>query len=57
MPDEPDLAALEAERARLYADLGGVGDFRKGTLSSVFRRCGKPNCRSRASGVTGRSTT
>lgn len=45
MPDELDLAGLEAERARLYADLSGVGDFRKGTLSAVFRKCGKANCR------------
>jgi hypothetical protein len=42
---EPDLAGLEAERARLYAELSGVGDFRRGTLSAVFRKCGKPNCR------------
>src|ERR1700688_3921355 len=45
MPDEPDLAGLGAERAWLYADLSGVGDSRKGTLSAVFRKCGKPNCR------------
>lgn len=45
MADEPDLAGLEAERARLYAELSGVGDFRRGTLSAVFRKCGKPNCR------------
>jgi hypothetical protein len=44
VPDEPDLAALEAERARLYANLSQVGDFRRGTLSAVFRKCGKPNC-------------
>jgi len=43
--DEPDLTVLEAERARLYAELSGVGDFRRGTLSPVFRKCGKPNCR------------
>jgi uncharacterized protein DUF6788 len=43
--NEPDLAGLEAERARLYAELSGVGDFRRGTLSAVFRKCGKPNCR------------
>jgi hypothetical protein len=42
---EPDLTGLEAERARLYAELSGVGDFRRGTLSAVFRKCGKPNCR------------
>jgi hypothetical protein len=45
MPDDPDLAGLEAERARLYADLSQVGDFRRGALSAVFRKCGKPNCR------------
>lgn len=44
MPDEPDLAAMEAERVRLYADLSGVGDFRRGALSAVFRKCGKPGC-------------
>jgi hypothetical protein len=45
VPDEAELAALEAERARLYAGLSQVGDFRRGRLSAVFRRCGKPNCR------------
>jgi hypothetical protein len=44
VPEEPDLAALEAERARLYADLSQVGDFRRGTLNAVRRKCGKPNC-------------
>jgi hypothetical protein len=42
--DEADLAGLEAERARLYAELSGVGDFRRGRLSAVFRKCGKPGC-------------
>jgi hypothetical protein len=50
---EPDLAGLEAERARLYAELGGVGDFRRGTLRAVFRRCGKPNCRCARPGERG----
>jgi hypothetical protein len=51
--DEPDLAGLEAERARLYAELSGVGDFRRGTLNAVFRRCGKPNCRCARPGERG----
>jgi hypothetical protein len=42
---ELNLAGLEAERARLYAELSGVGDFRRGTLSAAFRKCGKANCR------------
>ena len=44
MPDQPDLAGLEAERARLYADLSQVRDFRRGALNAVRRKCGKSNC-------------
>ena len=53
MADEPGLAGLEAERARLYAELSGVGDFRRGALSAVFRKCGKPNCRCARPGERG----
>ena len=53
MADEAGLAGLEAERARLYAELSGVGDFRRGTLSAVFRKCGKPNCRCARPGERG----
>ena len=53
MADELDLAGLEAERARLYAELSGVGDFRRGTLSAVFRKCGKPDCRCARPGERG----
>ncbi|MGH3158657.1 MAG: DUF6788 family protein [Streptosporangiaceae bacterium] len=53
MPDEPDLAALEARRARLYADLSQVGDFRRGALNAVRRKCGKPNCACAAPGHPG----
>jgi hypothetical protein len=41
---EPSLPELEAERDRLYAQLGDVGDFRRGSVSENWRRCGKPNC-------------
>jgi hypothetical protein len=41
---EPSLAELEAERERLYAQLSAVGDFRRGSVSENWRRCGKPNC-------------
>jgi hypothetical protein len=45
MPDDStDLAALEQERSRLHAALEAVGDFRRGSLSEVRRKCGKPNC-------------
>ena len=35
---------LEAERERLYAQLAAVGDFRRGSVSENYRKCGKPNC-------------
>jgi hypothetical protein len=40
----PSLPELEAERDRLYAQLSAVGDFRRGSVSENYRRCGKLNC-------------
>ncbi len=45
VPDDPDeLAELERRREELYRELGQVGDFRRGSLNEVRRKCGKPNC-------------
>ena len=45
MPDLPDeLGGLERRRADLYEQLSQVGDFRRGTLRAVRRKCGRPNC-------------
>jgi hypothetical protein len=45
MPDEAaDIAGLERQRAGLYEELSQVGDFRRGSLNEVWRRCGKANC-------------
>lgn len=41
---EPSLPELEAERDRLYAQLSMVGDFRRGSVTENWRKCGKPNC-------------
>ena len=41
---EPSLPELEDQRARLYAELAAVGDFRRGSISENYRRFGKPNC-------------
>jgi hypothetical protein len=41
---EPSLPELETERDRLYAQLSGVGDFRRGSVTENYRKCGKPNC-------------
>jgi hypothetical protein len=38
------LEALEARREKLYQQLRDLGDFRRGTISVNFRRCGKANC-------------
>lgn len=35
---------LEARRSRLYEQLAEVGDFRRGSVSENWRRCGKGNC-------------
>ena len=55
MPDgeADELAALEARRAELYAQLSEVGDFRRGSLNAVYRKCGKPNCACAAPGHPG----
>jgi hypothetical protein len=50
---EPSLPDLEAERDRLYAQLAAVGDFRRGSVSENYRRCGKPNCACAAPGHPG----
>jgi hypothetical protein len=41
---EASLPELEAERDRLFALLASLGDFRRGSVSENWRRCGKPNC-------------
>src|SRR5262249_59489754 len=40
----PSLAELEAEREGLYAQLSTIGDFRRGSVTENYRKCGKPNC-------------
>jgi hypothetical protein len=40
----PLLAELEARRDRLFERLAAVGDFRRGSISENYRRCGKPGC-------------
>ena len=43
MVDEP-LAGLEERRAQLYLQLSATGDFRRGSITENYRRCGKANC-------------
>lgn len=48
-----DLAWLERRRAELFALIGQVGDFRRGALNAVWRKCGKPNCQCAEPGSRG----
>ena len=50
---EPPLPEMEAERDRLYAQLSRAGDFRRGSVSENYRKCGKPNCACAAAGHPG----
>lgn len=38
------LLALEKKRDELYKQLQSTGDFRRGTISVLYRKCGKKNC-------------
>ena len=40
----PSLRELEEQRERLYAQLAEIGDFRRGSVTGNYRRCGKANC-------------
>ena len=39
-----DLVSLQEERERLFLDLAELGDFRRGSISETYRRCGKATC-------------
>lgn len=47
------LEQMEQERAGLYEELAATGDFRRGSISENYRRCGKPNCACAAPGHPG----
>ena len=43
MPES--IATLEQTRADILSQISELGDFRKGSITSITRRCGKQNCR------------
>lgn len=49
----PSLSELEARRAALLEQLAQVGDFRRGSVSESYRRCGKANCACAGAGHPG----
>ena len=42
MPDQ--LSALQSDRNAVVQQLARLGDFRPGSVTAAFRRCGKPSC-------------
>lgn len=38
------LSSLERRRETLYQELKANGDFRRGIISVIYRKCGKKNC-------------
>ncbi|MEX2621964.1 MAG: DUF6788 family protein [Egibacteraceae bacterium] len=44
MDTDPQLDDLEQQRTRLYDQLAATDDFRRGSVTESYRRCGKPNC-------------
>ena len=40
----PSMEEMEAQRRELVEKLAEVGDFRRGSVSYSYRRCGKANC-------------
>ena len=41
---DPSLQELESQRKKLFRQLEDLGDFRRGTISANYRKCGKSNC-------------
>lgn len=41
---DSSLEELETQRVSLYEQLAAIGDFRRGSVSENYRRCGKPSC-------------
>lgn len=39
-----DINTLELERKSLFEKLANLGDFKRGTISVNYRKCGKKNC-------------
>ena len=47
------LPQLEAKRTELFRRLAALGDFRPGSITSTFGKCGKPNCHCAKPGDSG----
>jgi hypothetical protein len=49
----PPLPELEERRTQLYEQIADTGDFRRGSATTNYRRCGKANCACAGAGHPG----
>ena len=47
------LPQLEKQRVEVVQEMAGLGDFRRGSITSITGRCGKANCRCHQAGQPG----
>jgi hypothetical protein len=47
------LPRLEKHRVQIVQDIAGLGDFRRGSITSITGRCGKATCRCHRPGPPG----
>ena len=47
------LATLEQQRSQILSQILHLGDFRSGSITTIQRRCGKPNCHCHQPGQPG----
>jgi len=47
------LSQLESQRVQVVQKIVGLGDFRRGSITSITGRCGKVNCRCHQPGQPG----
>jgi hypothetical protein len=47
------LPQLEKQRVQVGQEIAGLGDFRRGSITSITGRCGKANCRCHQPGHPG----
>ena len=47
------IESLRGEREEILREISGLGEFRRGTVSASYRKCGKPGCRCAREGEEG----
>ncbi len=47
------LPQLESQRVQVVQKMAGLGDFRRGSITSIIGRCGKAHCRCHQPGQPG----